>query len=61
MSDKQSNLFESSDSTTESAIAVWSFVANSNCISRVVPDGCSDIIISEGGAGLCRQPGLSLN
>ncbi len=44
----QLNLYQTSESDADHAIAAWSYSAQSSCVSRVVPDGCCDIIIFVG-------------
>ena len=47
MISSQHSVYKSSISNSNHGIAEWSFSANENCITKVVPDGCCDIIVVE--------------
>jgi len=46
MSSTQAHTFKSDAAAADNAIAVWSFAANEHCLTRVIPDGCCDIIVA---------------
>lgn len=47
MSQDQTNTYQTSDTNADHAIACWSFTAKKSCVSRVIPDGCRDFILSK--------------
>jgi len=47
MTSNQQCVYESLISSANSAVAFWSFYARENCNTKVIPDGCRDIIVVE--------------
>jgi AraC-like DNA-binding protein len=47
MTSNPQNIYRSETSDADHALAVWSFSAKETCVTKVVPDGCCDIIIVE--------------